>query len=272
MPWDPDRYLRFADHRTRPGIELLSRVPDTNARRIVDLGCGTGHLTAMLLERWPDAEVVGIDSSPEMIQRARDDHPEMTWMVGDIDTWEPEASLDLIFSNATLHWLDGHEDLFRRFRSVLAPSGVLACQMPDNWNAPTHRIPAEVFDDSTWPKSARSALMRYRLSSPENYARWVQPANVDLWRTTYYQQLIGDDPVWDWVTGSVLRPVLAELDPSEQARFTEACRARYRTAYPSDPDGVTTLPFSRLFMVALAPDPQGRFLGTEPGRQGPDAV
>ena len=250
MPWDPDRYLRFADHRVRPGIELLARIPDIDAHRIVDLGCGTGQLTALLQERWPGADVVGIDSSAEMIERARADHPNMTWVVGDVETWEPEEPIDLIFSNATLHWLDGHQDLFGHLRSLLNPVGILAAQMPDNWNAPTHRVPADVLDDGDWPTGARAALMRDRLSRPEDYARWVQPASVDLWRTTYYQQLTGNDPVWHWVTGSVLRPVLAALDESDRSRFSKACRTFYRMEYLPDPSGITTLPFSRLFMVA----------------------
>ena len=250
MPWNPDQYLRFADHRTRPGIELLSRVPDIDARSIVDLGCGIGHLTAMLQERWPNADVIGIDSSVEMIDRARQDHPDLTWIFGDIATWNSDPAIDLIFSNATLHWIDHHESLFPRLGSLIRPGGVIAVQMPDNWNAPTHRVPAEVLEDGDWPEAARAALMRDRLSRPADYARWLQPADVDLWRTTYYQQLTGDDPVWGWVTGSVLRPVLAALDQPVRDRFTEVCRARYRDAYPVDSDGTTTLPFSRLFIVA----------------------
>ena len=252
MPWNPDQYLRFADHRTRPGIELLSRIPDIDARRIVDLGCGTGHLTAMLQERWPHADVIGIDSSVEMIERADHDHPDMTWIIGDAATWEPDQPVDLIFSNATLHWLDNHESLFSRFRSLVRSGSVIAVQMPDNWNAPTHRVPAEILDEGDWPEAARAALMRDRLSRPEEYARWLQPADVDLWRTTYYQRLTGDDPVWGWVTGSVLRPVLVALDQPDRDRFAESCRARYQEAYPVDSDGTTTLPFSRLFMVATS--------------------
>ncbi|MEN8234637.1 MAG: methyltransferase domain-containing protein [Actinomycetota bacterium] len=250
MPWDPDQYLRFADHRKRPGVELLARIPDIEAGTIVDLGCGTGDLTTLLALRWPDAKVTGIDSSVEMVERARRDHPGLEWAVGDVAEWEPEQPVDLIFSNATLHWLDEHERLLPRLRALLAPGGVIALQMPDNWAAPTHRIPAEILDEDGWSETARAALLRDRLAPPPDYARWLQPATVDLWRTTYYQQLTGDDAVWNWLTGSVLRPVLAALDHEDRERFSRLCRARYREAYPMDPAGVTTLPFSRLFMVA----------------------
>jgi trans-aconitate 2-methyltransferase len=253
MAWDPDRYLRFADHRTRPGMELASRIPDIDARSIVDLGSGTGHLTAHLAERWPEASILGIDSSEEMVERARLDHPSLEWVVDDVGTWQPKEPVDLLFSSAALHWVDDHAGLFRRLRSYLAAGGVMAVQMPDNWKAPTHLIPAQVLDEGEWPEQARSALMRDRLSQPAAYAQWMQPARVDLWRTTYYQVLTGDEPVWKWVTGSVLRPVLAALKGSEKDRFSEICRARYLDAYPAGEDGVTTLPFSRQFLVAHAP-------------------
>jgi len=252
MPWDPDQYLRFADHRRRPGIELLSRIPDMDARSIVDLGCGTGELTALLQLRWPGATVVGVDSSVDMIERAQANRPDMTWSIAGIEAWEPGDPVDLIFSNAALHWLDDHHDLFRKLRSSLADGGVLAVQMPDNWRAPTHRIPADVLDGSNWPDEARAALLRDRLAAPEAYSEWLRPATVDVWRTTYFQQLAGDDPVWTWVTGSVLRPVLAVLSPKDRQRFSGECRLRYQEAYPRAADGTVTVPFSRLFLIAQA--------------------
>lgn len=251
--WDPDRYLRFADHRTRPGIELMARIPDVAVASVVDLGAGTGHLTALLAERWPEAAVAGVDGSPDMVERARTEHPDITWVAADLTQWEPDGPLDVIYSNAALHWLDDHASLFPRLRSWLAPGGVLAVQMPDNWAAPTHRLPIDVLDDGTWPPTGGQALIRDRLSSPDDYASWLAPAETDLWRTTYYQRLTGDDPVWHWVTGSLLGPVLDVLDPGDQARFAAELQPRYRHAYPRRPDGTTTLPFSRLFMVAQAP-------------------
>ncbi len=250
MSWDPDRYLRFASHRTRPGIELLARIPDIDARRIVDLGCGTGDLTVLLTQRWPDAQVIGIDSSPDMVDRARSHHSSGTWSVEDISTWASDAPLDVIYSNAALHWIDDHRSLFRRLRSYVSDRGVFAAQMPDNWAEPTHRIPAEVLDSGGWPDAARSALLRDRLSTVDDYVRWLQPAAVDAWRTTYYHRLSGEDPVWTWVTGSILRPVLDRLTPAQRERFAGECRERYRVAYPPDHNSSVTLPFSRLFLVA----------------------
>ncbi|MCP4223975.1 MAG: methyltransferase domain-containing protein [Actinomycetia bacterium] len=250
MAWDPAQYLQFADHRTRPGLELLARLPNNDPKRIVDLGSGTGHLTALLAERWPEAEVVGVDSSSEMQARARAEHPSLVWQQDNISTWASDEPIDLIFSNAALHWLEDHQALLTHLRSQLAPGGVLAVQMPDNWAAPTHQIPAEILDDGTWSDDVRQSLMRDRLSEVGAYRRWLEPATVDLWRTTYYQALDGPDPVWNWVIGSVLSPVLAALDGADRNRFVEQAKGRYRQAYPADAEGITILPFSRLFIIA----------------------
>ena len=254
MAWDPSHYLRFADHRARPGLELLARIPVDDPATVVDLGCGTGNLTARLAERWPAASVAGIDSSAAMLERARAEHPGLHWVQADVGGWEPPEPVDVIYSNAALHWLDDHHEVFPRLRSFLAPGGVLAVQMPDAWRQPTHLVPAEVLDDGDYPTEARSALMRDRLSTPAEYRRWLQPGSVDVWRTTYYQELTGQDPVWNWVTGSVLRPVLDALGPHSESgeRFTGECQARYRQAYPMLDDGVTVLAFPRLFMVIVA--------------------
>ena len=250
--WDPVRYLTFADERTRPGLDLMVRIPDVSPKTVVDLGCGTGHLTARLRERWPDAEVLGLDSSAEMVERARQDHAGIEWKVETIETWQPIGPVDLIYSNATLHWLGNHEPLFGRLADTIASGGALAVQMPDNWAEPTHRIPAEVLDEGSFPDSARNALLRDRVASPAEYRSWLHSLDIEMWRTTYFHQLVGEDPVWTWVTGSVLRPVLATLEPADRERFEWDVKARYRDEYPSV-DGVTILPFSRLFIVGTRP-------------------
>ena len=253
VAWDPDTYLRFADQRMRPGIELIARIPDVRASRIADLGCGTADLTALLAERWPSASITGIDASPEMVERARERHPELDIRLGDVETWLPDGPVDVIYSNATLHWLDDHERLVRRLRSHLAPGGVLAVQMPDNWGAATHQVPATILDEGYWRIEARQALIRDRLSAADDYREWLTPAVIDMWRTTYFQEFTGDDPVWEWVNGSLLRPVLEAFDDIEAERFSAVCRRRYREAYRQGSDGITVVPFSRFFFVAVAP-------------------
>lgn len=231
---------------------MIARIPDISPKAIYDLGCGTGELTNVLAERWKDARVKGVDSSPEMVEKARESFPHLSWEVADINGWMADTPPGLIYSNATLHWLDDHETLFRRLCSYLTPGGVLAVQMPDNWAEPTHRVPAEILDSGDWPEEVGSSLIRDRLATPSEYASWLSPSTLDMWRTTYFQQLTGEDPVWEWVTGSVLRPVLAHLGGPELAEFEKRCKLMYREAYPENQDGTTTIAFSRLFLVAQA--------------------
>ena len=253
MRWSPSQYLRFSDHRLRPGLELLARIPDIDPGVVFDLGCGPGNLTREIATRWPEARVVGVDSSVEMISKAKQDFPGIEFELGDIETWTPEHEVDLIFSNATLHWLEHHGRLFPRLFDFLRPGGVLAVQMPNNWSAPTHTVPKEILADARWSEEVRHLLPIDRVDEPGEYRRWLIDAasSFDIWQTTYYQELGGEDPVWEWTTGSLLRPVLAALDPTDREAFTEAVKAGYRNAYPSDHTGTVLLPFRRLFLIAV---------------------
>lgn len=251
MTWDPDRYERFADHRLRPGLDLIERVGDFTPRRVVDLGCGTGRLTEMLARRFPDAAITGLDASAEMLPRGRPGLPNIEWIHGDIDTWRPDRSYGLIFSNAALHWIDDHPALFARLGAAVPPGGVLAVQMPDNWREPTHTVPAAILDTGEFGAEASRALVRNRVGTPGDYRTWLgHGLDVDLWTTTYHHVLGGSDPVLEWVRGSVLAPVVEALAASDRERFLGECAARYRAAYPPEPDGSTVLAFRRLFIVA----------------------
>ena len=253
MKWSPGQYLRFADHRLRPGLELLARIPDIDPGVVFDLGCGPGNLTTEIGRRWPEARVTGVDSSVEMISKAETDFPDIEFEVADIETWTPEHEVDLIFSNATLHWLDHHGRLFPRLFDFLRPGGVLAVQMPNNWSAPTHTVPKDILADSRWPEEVRHLLPIDRVDEPGEYRRWLIDAasSFDIWQTTYYQELTGEDPVWEWTTGSLLRPVLAALGGRDLEEFTAEVKAGYGDAYPADHTGTVLLPFRRLFLIAV---------------------
>ncbi len=246
--WDPARYLAFGDLRLLPGLDLIDAIPRTDPRRIVDLGCGAGKLTALLASKWPNASVVGVDSSEDMLAEAKRSYPRLEWRHGRIEDWDDDV--DLIFSNACLHWLDRHEELFPRLRARLRPNGVMAVQMPCNWTEPTHTIPAEILDQDGWPADARAALPRDRVAAADSYRGWIPGAEV--WETTYEQRLAGHDPVWEWGMGSFLRPVWAALGPDARRRFETSCKTAYRSAYPRQADGTTVLPYRRLFIVAIS--------------------
>ncbi|HEX9890066.1 MAG TPA: methyltransferase domain-containing protein [Nitriliruptorales bacterium] len=255
MTWDPEQYLAYQDLRLRPALELLGRVPNERAEVVVDLGCGPGNVTPWLAGRWPDAEVIGVDDSAEMLARARRDHPglETTWVQHEAATWEPDRPVDVIFSNALLHWLDEHERLVPRLLDLLVPGrGTLAFQVPDNYREPSHREAYALARDPRWADRLVPLLRERPILAPQAYARLLAPlvSHLDVWTTTYLQPMQGRDPVAEWTRGSLLRPLLAELTDEEAAAFDAGYRERLRAAYPSEPDGTTWFPFTRLFVVA----------------------
>lgn len=261
MPtWDPEQYSRFADHRDRPFHDLLARVGATAPRLVADLGCGPGTLTRTLAQRWPTAHVVGVDSSPEMVERASGLAGErLTFRLADLRDWVAErvgqgTAYDVVVSNATLQWVPDHLDLLPDLVSVLAPDGWLAIQVPGNHDAPLHAILRELAGTEPYAAHAARAADRFTLPDPEDYLRVLADlgCEVDAWETTYLQVLQGEDPVFEWISGTGARPVLQALPDDLRARFEEEYRARLREAYPRRPFG-TVLPFRRVFAVAHRP-------------------
>lgn len=254
MAWDPGQYLAFADLRLRPALDLLARVPVEAPATVVDLGCGAGNVTRILRQRWPDAAVTGVDGSPEMLATAREEDPGIVWQQADIGVWRPEATVDVLYSNAALHWLRDHEHLFPRLLGMVAKGGALAVQMPRNPDAPFQALMTEVARDGAWWDRLAPLLRPDPVAEPGVYYDLLRShaAHVELWETTYQQVLSGDNPVLDWVKGSRLRPLLAALDEPARSEFEAEYGVRVRTAYPKLADGGTLFPFRRLFLVAVA--------------------
>ena len=250
--WDPAQYLRWSDHRVRPAVDLMQRVPVEHPGHIVDLGCGAGNVTALLRRMWPDARVTGVDGSAAMLERARASDAGVDWRQAEIGAWTPAAPVDLIYSNAALHWLDGHASLFPRLLSFVAPGGALAVQMPRNFGEPSHTSITEVAVEGAWRERLASLIRPEPCKPPAYYWDVLAPhaKSLDVWETVYQQALTGDNPVADFVKGSWLKPFLDALGPDEAGRFEVAYRARIARAYPPRADGVTLFPFRRLFIVA----------------------
>jgi trans-aconitate 2-methyltransferase len=252
--WDPGQYLRFASERARPFYDLLARVGAADPRQVADLGCGPGNLTAVLADRWPAAQVVGVDNSAEMIGAARTGAPErpgLSFMLADIRNWQPEHPLDLLVSNAVLQWVPGHIGLVRRWPGMLADGGWLAFQLPGNFDQPSHAILLDLVRSDRWAPLMAGVALNRQAHSPADYLDVLAGAgcSVDAWETTYLHVLRGPDPVVDWYRGSGLRPVLAALDPGQAETFVAEYRERVAAAYPAAPYG-TVLPFRRVFVVA----------------------
>ncbi|MBC6459086.1 trans-aconitate 2-methyltransferase [Actinomadura sp. HBU206391] len=252
--WDPRQYGLFGDERSRPFFELVSRVPATDPRRVVDLGCGSGELTASLAKRWPTAEVEGIDSSAKMIAAAQEHAaPGLRFTVGDLADWTPGDGrpVDVMVSNAALQWVPAHRDLLPQWIKALTPDGRLAFQVPGNFDAPSHALLREICRSPRWRARLADVMRWHPVGSPGEYLELLagHGCRVDAWETTYAQVLQGDDPVLEWVKGTALRPVLSALDAEDAAEFLGEYAARLRDAYPRRPFG-TVFPFRRIFVVA----------------------
>ena len=254
--WDVSRYLEYADLRLRPALELLARIPDRHPKRIVDLGCGAGNVTRHLAERWPQAEITGVDNSPEMLARAMGEVPGVNWLEGDLATWAPGQPVDLIYSNAALHWVSNHEVLLPRLLEFLTPDGVLAIQMPNNFNAPSHRLMFHVAAQEPWATQLAKVQRKSPVAAPAFYYDLLAPRvfNLDIWETDYMQVMTGEHPVAEFTKGTWLKPILDALDEPDRTEFEKSYREAVRTAYPPRADGRTLFPFRRLFLLACLGD------------------
>lgn len=250
--WNPEVYLAFADHRGRPFFDLLSRVGASAPRRMVDLGCGPGNLTVTLRQRWPDAVVEAVDSSPEMVAAARERGIDAA--VGDLAQWSPKPDTDVVVSNAALQWVPGHAELLVRWAGALAPGSWIAMQVPGNFDAPSHRAVREVASRPEFSDALDG--MRFReghvVETPIGYAEALTGAGctVDAWETTYIHELSGDDAVLHWISGTALTEVKGRLTDEQFQRYRREIIPLLAEAYPPRPDGRTFFPFRRIFVVA----------------------
>jgi trans-aconitate 2-methyltransferase len=253
--WDPDRYLTYADERGRPFVELVARVGADAPSTVVDLGCGPGNLTALLRGRWPDADIRGLDSSPEMIEKARAVEQSITFGVADLRDWvvddgPGEVPVDVLVSNATLQWVPKHLDLLPALAGRVRPGGWLAFQVPGNFGEPSHVIRTELAAEAPYAHHL-SGVAVPSSHDPSVYLEALAGigCTVDAWETTYLHVLRGHDPVFTWVSGTGARPTLQALPDDLRPAFEEEFKARLRAAYP-ERDGRVVLPFRRIFVVA----------------------
>jgi trans-aconitate 2-methyltransferase len=250
--WNPETYLQFADERSRPFVDLLARVPGSH-RSIVDLGCGPGHLSALLRRRWPEASVLGIDSSTEMIRQADRDNtdPAVRYRIGDISDWRSDEPVDLIVSNAALQWVPDQLEVVPRLRDQLNPGGVLAFQVPNNFRGPSHVLLRELAGSPPYARHAEGRALSGGISAA-TYLDLLAGRGwtVDAWETTYLHVLGGEDAVFGWMSGTGARPVLQALPDVLRPQFIDDYKSVLRAAYPPQPYG-TVLPFPRVFVVAV---------------------
>lgn len=260
--WDPLLYLQFNEQRTQPVRDLIARlapiVPDP--ARILDIGCGPGNSTALLAAQWPHAEVVGLDSSEEMLTQARLDHPGLHWVLCDTaESLDDLGSFDVVFSNAALQWMPDHDALIPRLFSLVRPGGALAVQVPNNQTSALHLAVLEAASDIRWASYFPENIGHVTIGMETYYdrlCRLTQP--IHLWETEYGHIMQDHEAIIEWYRGSGLRPYIQRLpDEAICTAFLDQIRTDVETAYPKQRDGRVIFPFRRLFFIAPKPHEGG---------------
>lgn len=261
VTWNPAQYLKFEDERTRAARDLLARVPgdgygetpDAPPQQIFDLGCGPGNSTQLLAERFPAAQLTGLDTSPEMLAEARQRLPNASFALADLATWAPPDDADLLFANAVFQWVPGHLNAMTRIFAHLRSGAVMAVQMPDNLDQPSHRLMRDIAQEAPFAGKLAGAIIQRRPLEPVGVcydALGDLCSALDIWTTTYQHRMAGADSITEWVMGTGMRPFLAPLDEAERAWLLDAYTRAIAEAYPEQRDGMVLLPFPRRFIVA----------------------
>jgi trans-aconitate 2-methyltransferase len=254
MPWSPAQYLKFEDERTRPPRDLLARVPLDRVANAVDLGCGPGNSTELLVERFGADVVSGLDNDAQMLAAAQKRLPRTRFVQADVGSWKPSDPVDLLFANAVFQWVPNHLAIFDRLMDGLAPGGVLAVQMPDNVREPSHQLMEDVAREGHW-RGTFSSIRTVRDPLPHAsiyYEALIRKAaHLDIWHAHYYHPLANAAAIGEWFKGSALRPYLEVLNPNERHAFMGDYVSRVANAYAPMTDGCVLLRFPRLFIVAV---------------------
>lgn len=255
--WSATQYLKFENERTRPSRDLIAQIPLTAPKRVIDLGCGPGNSTAVLAERYPHAHLTGMDSSPDMIEKARKTLPNVDFFLDDLLSFQPQEPVDLFFSNAVFQWLSFADRIkvITRLIQSQPPGGVFAFQVPDNFDQPSHVAMRETAAaDGPWTETLRPLKpARDPFQTPEELYNAIKPlcSTVNLWHTHYHHVLENHEAVVEWVKGTGLRPFIDPLKQEDKQAFLEDYLQRLKDAYPSMNDGKVLFRFPRLFMVAV---------------------
>jgi trans-aconitate 2-methyltransferase len=258
MPtWNPAQYLKFDDERTRPCRDLVARIRLPAPRRVIDLGCGPGNSTQVLAERWPDADVTGLDSSEEMLRRASEKYPHQKWELGEIDQWTPPQPYDLVFSNAAYQWVPDHARVMPHLLQQVIPGGVLAFQVPANLDAPAHESMRRVAASPAWQPYFPEKIREWHAHQAAFYCDALAGASshLDIWTTEYLHILEGPEAIVEWYKGTGLRPFLDRLsEETIREKFLADYLREIEIAFPRQSDGRVLFPFLRLFVIATRKD------------------
>jgi trans-aconitate 2-methyltransferase len=251
--WNPQQYLKFKNERTQPSVDLVARIRVDHPGTILDIGCGPGNSTQVLYQRWPNAEITGVDNSPEMIEKARRDYPHQKWLLADASKLELDRAYDVVFSNAVLQWIPDHDLLIPRFFAIVNPKGSLAVQVPANNESPVHKALLTVSSREKWSRFTSGSEKQLTYRTAEYYYNILSPlsSELDLWEIIYHHVLDSHAGMIEWYKGTGMRPFLERLpDDESRKEFEDEMLTECKQSYPIQKDGKVIYAFKRIFFVA----------------------
>jgi trans-aconitate 2-methyltransferase len=252
--WDPEQYLHFKRERTQPSIDLVARINIDDPKTIIDIGCGPGNSTQVLLNRWPNAVIVGLDNSEKMIERARKDYPNQKWIVGDASKFEINQAYDITFSNAAIHWIQNHDVLIPRLFQLVKKNGVLAVQVPVNHESPLYKMIERTSHNRKWSALTAGYEQVITYHDAEYYYNTLVSLTqtITIWETTYYHILNSHQELIEWYRSTAMKPILERLQTEKnRAEFEAEILSESKKYYPMQRDGRIIYPFKRLFFTAF---------------------
>lgn len=251
--WNSEQYLKFKKERTQPSIDLVSRINIENPKRIIDIGCGPGNSTAELKKRYPNAYILGVDFSPNMIEKAKADNPELDFMLFDAtkDFDKLEGKFDIVFSNACIQWIPNHKKLLADMISILNKNGVMAVQIPYQFNQPMHKIINAVALRAYWKEFIPFEKV-FNILKEEDYFELLAEISSDfsMWHTTYFHRMPSQQSIIEWYRSTGLKPYLEVLSDDKKAEFEKDVFEEVKKAYPVQKNGEVIFRFPRLFFTA----------------------
>jgi trans-aconitate 2-methyltransferase len=251
--WNPELYLLFVKERTQPMIDLVSRIDFDQPKKILDVGCGPGNSTQILVRRWPDAEVVGVDNSPAMIEKAKKDFPNQAWRILDAGTDEINEKFDIVFSNAAIQWIPDHPKLLKKFHHFLSEEGVLAIQIPMFWDMRIGESISRISMNARWSSVMQGATDALTIHKYSFYYDKLSELyhSIAIWESDYIRILDSHSSILEMIQSTGLRPFLERLESDEDKRdFEEMVLKEIINEYPSQKNGKVLFPFKRLFFIA----------------------